>query len=148
MPSSASCRKFGPSPDGAHAELPALPARSQPTRSKQGARLRTLVVCSGGLDSVTLAHRVAAEGMLVHLVSFDYGQRHRKELDYARACAQRLRVGHDVLDMADIGRRLGGSALTEDLAVPEGHYAEDTMRATVVPNRNAIMLEIAFGIAM
>jgi 7-cyano-7-deazaguanine synthase len=110
--------------------------------------LRTLVVCSGGLDSVTLAHRVAAEGLLIRLVSFDYGQRHRKELDYARACAQRLGTGHDVLDMGDIGRRLGGSALTADVAVPEGHYAEDSMRVTVVPNRNAIMLTIAFGIAM
>jgi 7-cyano-7-deazaguanine synthase len=110
--------------------------------------LKTLVLCSGGLDSVTLAHKVVAEGTLVHLVSFDYGQRHRKELDHARRCAQRLQVGHDVLDMVDIGRRLGGSALTDEVEVPEGHYAEDTMRITVVPNRNAIMLAIAFGIAV
>src|SRR5207248_658302 len=47
-----------------------------------------------------------------------------------------------------IGRRLTGSALTDGEAVPEGHYAEETMRLTVVPNRNAIMLTIAFGVAM
>ena len=110
--------------------------------------MKTLVVCSGGLDSVTLAHKVAVEQTLIHLVSFDYGQRHRTELDYAHRCATRLGVTHDVVDITDIGRRLTGSALTDGEAVPEGHYAEDTMRLTVVPNRNAIMLTIAFGIAM
>ena len=110
--------------------------------------LRTLVVCSGGLDSVTLAHKVAVEQTLIHLVSFDYGQRHRNELEYAHRCAERLGVGHDVVDIADVGRRLTGSALTDAVAVPDGHYAAETMRLTVVPNRNAIMLAIAFGIAV
>jgi 7-cyano-7-deazaguanine synthase len=109
--------------------------------------LQTLVVCSGGLDSVTLAHKIAAEKMLVHLVSFDYGQRHRKELEYARLCATRLGVTHDIVDITDIGRHLTGSALTGGEPVPDGHYAEETMRITVVPNRNAIMLTIAFGLA-
>ncbi|MGO4705321.1 7-cyano-7-deazaguanine synthase QueC [Microvirga sp. 2MCAF38] len=109
--------------------------------------MKTLVVCSGGLDSVTLAHKVAAERVLTRLVSFDYGQRHKKELDSARACAARLGVPHDVVDIAAVGRLLTGSALTSGEAVPEGHYAEDSMRVTVVPNRNAIMLAIAFGIA-
>jgi 7-cyano-7-deazaguanine synthase len=109
--------------------------------------VQTLVVCSGGLDSVTLAHKIAVEKALIHLVSFDYGQRHKKELEYARLCATRLGVSHDVIDITDIGRRLTGSALTGGEEVPDGHYAEDTMRITVVPNRNAIMLTIAFGIA-
>lgn len=109
--------------------------------------MKTVVVCSGGLDSVTLAHQVAAEGALARLVSFDYGQRHRTELDYARRCAKHLSVAHDVIDIAAVGRRLTGSALTDATAVPDGHYAEETMRTTVVPNRNAIMLSIAFGIA-
>jgi 7-cyano-7-deazaguanine synthase len=109
--------------------------------------LRTLVVCSGGLDSVTLSHKVSIENTLIHLVSFDYGQRHRKELDCARRCATRLGVAHDIVDITDIGRRLTGSALTDDTQVPDGHYAEATMRATIVPNRNAIMLAIAFGVA-
>jgi 7-cyano-7-deazaguanine synthase len=109
--------------------------------------VQTLVVCSGGLDSVTLPHKTAAEQTLIHLVSFDYGQRHRKELEYARRCATRLGVTHDIVDITDIGRRLTGSALTDEEAVPDGHYAEETMRVTVVPNRNAIMLTIAFGLA-
>jgi 7-cyano-7-deazaguanine synthase len=109
--------------------------------------VKTLVVCSGGLDSVTLAHKVAAEQTLTRLVSFDYGQRHRKELASAQACAARLGVPHDIVDISSVGRLLTGSALTSGEAVPEGHYAEDTMRITVVPNRNAIMLAIAFGVA-
>ncbi|WP_082675905.1 MULTISPECIES: 7-cyano-7-deazaguanine synthase QueC [Pannonibacter] len=109
--------------------------------------MKTLVVCSGGMDSVTLAHKVAQEHELVGLVSFNYGQRHLKELDFARACAEDLGVEHIVIDISGIGRQLSGSALTDDVAVPDGHYAEETMRITVVPNRNAIMLAIAFGIA-
>ncbi len=109
--------------------------------------MRTLVVCSGGLDSVTLSHKIVIEKTLIHLVSFDYGQRHRKELDYARRCATRLGITHDIIDITDIGRRLTGSALTDGTAVPDGHYAEETMRSTIVPNRNAIMLTIAFGVA-
>jgi len=109
--------------------------------------MKTLVICSGGLDSVTLADKVAAERDLAGLISFDYGQRHAKELDSAAACAARLGVPHHVIDIRGVGAALSGSALTDDLDVPDGHYAEDTMKVTVVPNRNAIMLAIAFGMA-
>ncbi|WP_373049767.1 7-cyano-7-deazaguanine synthase QueC [Thalassovita aquimarina] len=109
--------------------------------------MKTLVICSGGLDSVSLAHMVADQQNLTRLVSFDYGQRHRKELDFAARCATRLGMPHHVIDMRTIGAALTGSALTDDIDVPDGHYAEDTMKITVVPNRNAIMLTIAFGIA-
>ena len=109
--------------------------------------MKTTLVCSGGLDSVSLAHVLAAEGALSRLVSFDYGQRHSKEIDYARACAARLGVPFHLIDMRQVGSALTGSALTSDIDVPDGHYAEETMRITVVPNRNAIMLAIAFGVA-
>ena len=109
--------------------------------------MKTIVICSGGLDSVSLAHRVAAEHVLMGLLSFDYGQRHAKELKFAAACAHRLGVPHRVVDIRQIGAVLSGSALTDNVAVPDGDYAEETMRPTVVPNRNAIMLAIAFGMA-
>jgi 7-cyano-7-deazaguanine synthase len=109
--------------------------------------MKTLVICSGGLDSVSLAHIVAAQHQLTRLVSFDYGQRHRKELDFAAVAARRLNVPHHLIDMRAVGAALTGSALTDDVDVPDGHYAEETMRITVVPNRNAIMLAIGFGIA-
>ena len=109
--------------------------------------MKTIVICSGGLDSVSLAHRVAAEHELLCLLSFDYGQRHVRELDCAAACARRLGVPHRIVDIRQIGAALSGSALTDDVMVPDGHYAEATMKITIVPNRNAIMLSIAFGMA-
>ncbi|EDM69681.1 hypothetical protein RAZWK3B_12312 [Roseobacter sp. AzwK-3b] len=109
--------------------------------------MKTIVICSGGLDSVSLAHKVAAEHELAGLLSFDYGQRHAKELDFAARCAERLGVAHRVVDLRAVGAALTGSALTDDLDVPDGHYAEETMKITVVPNRNAIMLAVGFGMA-
>lgn len=109
--------------------------------------MKTIVICSGGLDSVSLAHKVAAERELTGLLSFDYGQRHSKELEFAAACARRLDVPHHVIDLRSVGAALSGSALTDDEDVPDGHYAEDTMKVTVVPNRNAIMLAVGFGMA-
>ncbi|MUO78280.1 7-cyano-7-deazaguanine synthase QueC [Agrobacterium vitis] len=109
--------------------------------------MKILVVCSGGLDSVSLADKMAAEHQLIGLISFDYGQRHKKELDFAALAAKRLGVPHQIIDITAIGASLTGSALTDDLEVPDGHYAEETMKITVVPNRNAIMLAIAFGVA-
>lgn len=109
--------------------------------------MKTLVICSGGLDSVTLAYKAARAGDLLGLISFDYGQRHRKELEFAAICARDLGVSHDMIDISGVGRILTGSALTGETAVPDGHYAEEMMKVTIVPNRNAIMLAIAYGIA-
>ena len=109
--------------------------------------MKTTLVCSGGLDSVSLAHVLAAQGALSRLVSFDYGQRHRKELDCAAACARRLGVPHHLIDLRSVGAVLTGSALTGGAEVPDGHYAEESMKLTIVPNRNAIMLTVAFGLA-
>lgn len=108
--------------------------------------MNALLICSGGFDSVTLAYRLAAEHALGALLTFDYGQRHVKEIEAARLAANALNVPHVVMDISTIGRELT-SALTSDIDVPHGHYREETMRITVVPNRNAIMLSIAFGIA-
>lgn len=107
-----------------------------------------IAIVSGGLDSVTLAYHLADRGYALHLVSFDYGQRHKRELDYAATCAQRLHAKHSIIDIRGIGEHLKGSALTDSIAVPHGHYAEESMRITVVPNRNAIMLAAAFGVAV
>jgi len=109
--------------------------------------MKTIVVCSGGMDFVVLAHKIAAENTLLELVSFDYGQRHKKELAFAAECARRLDVQHKIIDITAIGAELSGSALTDDIGVPDGHYAEETMKITIVPNRNAIMLTIAYGVA-
>jgi 7-cyano-7-deazaguanine synthase len=109
---------------------------------------KAIAVVSGGLDSVTLAYLLHTEGYSLHLLSFDYGQRHKKELAYAKLCAGRLNVEHSIVDLSGLGRLLKGSALTDEIDVPEGHYAAPNMALTVVPNRNAIMLAIAYGVAV
>lgn len=109
--------------------------------------MKTLLICSGGFDSVTLAYRLHSQERLAALLCFDYGQRHKKEIDSARLCAQRLDVPFILLDISSIGQQLSGSALTDDIEVPRGSYNQDNMQLTVVPNRNAIMLTIAFGVA-
>lgn len=109
---------------------------------------RTVVVCSGGLDSVTLAYRIARESELAMLLSFDYGQKHRKELEFATKAATALATAHKMIDLTSVGQELSNSALTGDqVDIPDGHYAEDNMRVTIVPNRNTIMLAVAFGLA-
>lgn len=106
-----------------------------------------LVVCSGGMDSVTLAHQVAQSPnhRLLGLISFDYGQIHKKELNYAKQCAKKLRVSWQLIPIPDLGECLK-SALTGDSNIPQGAYNKDNMTATVVPNRNPIMLSIAYGV--
>lgn len=108
-----------------------------------------VVIASGGLDSTVLANWLQARGTQLTLLSFDYGQRHRVELRFAAATAQALRTRHEVVDLSALGRVLQGSALTDSsVGVPDGHYTDETMRATVVPNRNAIMLDIAVALAV
>ncbi|MGQ0431844.1 MAG: 7-cyano-7-deazaguanine synthase QueC [Microthrixaceae bacterium] len=110
---------------------------------------RVVTTLSGGLDSVTLAHLLSAEGVELIALSFDYGQRHAKELDRAARCADLLGADHHVVNLRSVGGLLSGSALTDAAVdVPEGHYTDASMAATVVPNRNAIMLSIAVGVAV
>lgn len=112
-------------------------------------RQRAVAIVSGGMDSTVLAYLLADKGYALHLLSFDYGQRHAKELTYASRTAARLGARHDIIDLTSLNVLLHGSALTSaDIEVPDGHYAEDTMKQTVVPNRNAIMLSIACGAAV
>jgi len=111
--------------------------------------MKVLAVFSGGMDSATLVWKLLAEGHDVSLVSFDYGQRHRRELQSAAAVAVQLGLEHQIIDLTGLRPLLKGSALTDaSVDVPHGHYESDTMKATVVPNRNAIMISIAWGMAV
>lgn len=108
-----------------------------------------VAVVSGGLDSAVLAHHLRADGWALRLVSFDYGQRHLVELEHARAMAAGLGAAHDVIDLRSVGALLSGSALTDDAVdVPDGHYTAESMRTTVVANRNAIFAMVAAGVAV
>lgn len=110
--------------------------------------MKAVCIASGGMDSATLAWAYASRGYDLILVGFDYGQRHVKELESLHKIGEMLGAEARVvrLPLRDL---LHGSALTsDDVEVPDGHYAQETMKATVVPNRNAIMLSIATGIAV
>jgi len=111
---------------------------------------RVVAIVSGGMDSVTLAHQLAQQGHDLHLVTFDYGQRHgSREMAMAALAATRLGADHSIIEMPDLRKLIGTSSLTSDrIDVPDGHYAEDTMKATVVPNRNMMMLSIAGAVAI
>ena len=111
--------------------------------------MRAVLILSGGLDSTTLLYRLRANGFTVQCLSFLYGQRHAKELECAKRICTDLGVEHRVVDLSAIQPLLAGSALSDSsVEVPEGHYAEESMKATVVPNRNMIMLSIAMAWAV
>lgn len=109
---------------------------------------KVVMIYSGGMDSFTMMMQARDEGKEVFPLSFNYGQRHSKELTYAIGVCTRFHIEHKVIDITSINELLQGSALTSDIVVPHGNYAEDSMKSTVVPNRNAIMLNLAIGYAI
>lgn len=109
----------------------------------------TVAVVSGGLDSIVMAHLLASRGTAMTVISFDYGQRHDRELAFAVRAAHHLDARHHLVDLSALASVLTGSALTDmTIDVPDGHYRDESMRATVVPNRNAIFLSVATGLAV
>ena len=110
---------------------------------------KTVLIYSGGIDSTVLLYDLLNSGHDVQALSVNYGQRHSKELDCAKSLCNQLNVKHHVADLTALNPLLSGSSLTSPyVQVPEGHYEDESMKATVVPNRNMILLSIATGWAM
>ncbi|MCO7190399.1 MULTISPECIES: 7-cyano-7-deazaguanine synthase QueC [unclassified Pseudoalteromonas] len=109
---------------------------------------KVVVIYSGGMDSYTVLNKALKSGYEVYALSFNYGQRHVKELEVARQACDELGVAHKIVDISAINQLIGGSSLTDDIEVPEGHYEEESMKSTVVPNRNMILLSLAVGYAV
>lgn len=113
---------------------------------------KAVIILSGGIDSTTLAYDMADKGYGVSALTFIYGQRHVREIESAERICRGLSVEHRVIDLSAIKGLLSGSALTDpSVEVPEvpetaDHY--DTLKATIVPNRNAIFLSVAVGLAV
>jgi 7-cyano-7-deazaguanine synthase len=108
---------------------------------------KAVCLLSGGLDSSTCLALAQREGYECYALSFDYGQRHRVELDAAARVAQALGAVRHVVAHIDL-RQIGHSALTSDAAVPKGRSAEDMSRGipvTYVPARNTIFLSFALA---
>ncbi|GHO97031.1 7-cyano-7-deazaguanine synthase [Reticulibacter mediterranei] len=123
-------------------------------------RDRAVLIVSGGMDSCVLSHYYAAAGFNLHLLSFDYGQKHVKELTYAEKYISDLRqryssgpkpleIKHTVIELP-ISRLLTDSdsaLINQGVKMPHGHYTDDSMKATVVPYRNPNMLLQAATVA-
>jgi 7-cyano-7-deazaguanine synthase len=108
---------------------------------------RAVALASGGLDSSTMMALARNQGFDVYALSFDYGQRHRCELESARSVAQSLGITHHRIAKIDL-RMFGGSALTDDIEVPKGRVRQrisSEIPVTYVPARNTIFLSFALG---
>ncbi len=105
-----------------------------------------MIIVSGGMDSVTMLHEY--RDRIAVGISFDYGSNHNaREIPFARMHCDRLGIKHIVISLDFMNRYFKSSLLEGADAVPDGHYADENMKSTVVPFRNGIMLSIAVGIA-
>ena len=110
--------------------------------------MKALVLLSGGMDSVTALYHAAAEHEVTEALSFDYGSKHNHcEIPFARHHAAALGVRHTVIPLSFIGEHFTSDLLQSGGAIPDGHYEAESMKRTVVPFRNGIMLSVAAGFA-
>tara|TARA_Y100001970_G_scaffold166768_1_gene204086 strand:- start:97961 stop:99049 length:1089 start_codon:yes stop_codon:yes gene_type:complete len=115
--------------------------------------MRAVMALSGGMDSTGLLMRLLAEGYKVSCISYDYGQKHIIEIDRAIQNINYLmnngiEVEHKITDLSDVMGLFHSSLITGGEEIPEGHYEEEQMKSTVVPNRNAIFSSILYGYAL
>lgn len=110
---------------------------------------KVVIILSGGLDSSVLLHSFHKQGFELRALSINYGQRHALELEYARDQAELAKVPWKLVDLSALSEVLPGSSQTDiRVPVPHGHYAEESMKQTIVPNRNMILLSVAIGHAV
>ena len=110
--------------------------------------MKTIVLLSGGLDSTTLLYQTHRDHKVVACLSFDYGAKHNhQELLMAAYHCQKLGIDHVIIPLSFMNTYFKSALLKSGGAIPEGHYAAENMKQTVVPFRNGIMLSIAGGFA-
>ena len=110
--------------------------------------MKVVVLCSGGMDSVTALYWAHRRHDVAAVLSFRYGAKHNdREIPFAAAHARTLGLPHEVIALDFVGRLFTSALLDRAGEIPDGHYAAETMRQTVVPFRNGIMLAVAAGFA-
>ena len=106
----------------------------------------SILILSGGVDSTTMLYDY--KDRIAMAISFDYGSNHNaREIPFARMHCERLGIRHITIPLSFMSTYFRSSLLSGDDAIPEGHYADENMKSTVVPFRNGIMLSIAVGMA-
>jgi 7-cyano-7-deazaguanine synthase len=111
--------------------------------------MKVVVILSGGLDSTTVLYQLRAQGHEVKAISINYGQRHRHELEAAKAICDRTGVMQQVVDLSRLTPIFGRNRLTDASGdIPEGPYSSETLALTTVPNRNMILLSVSIGWAI
>ena len=109
---------------------------------------KAVIILSGGMDSVTLLYDLINKNYEVTAISFDYNQKHKKELVIAKKITKKLNVNHKIFNLIVLNQ-IAPSALTrKNWKVPHGHFESDAMKQTIVHNRNMIMLSLAGSFAM
>jgi len=107
---------------------------------------KVIVLLSGGMDSVTALYHAMKHHKVVGAVSFDYGSKHNhKEIPFAKYHCDRHEIPHQIIHMDFVAELFDSSLLKGGEDIPEGHYADEVMKKTVVPFRNGIMLSITCG---
>jgi len=112
--------------------------------------MKIVLVFSGGMDSSTMLYTLRSQGHELRCIGFDYGQKHAVELQAAKAIAASAEVSYQQIDLSSLAPIIAGqsSQVNPNIEVPDGHYSEESMKATVVPNRNMIMLSVAVAHAI
>lgn len=107
---------------------------------------KVVALCSGGLDSTVMLHQLLDRDFVISFaISFDYGQKHVNEILFAERSCKSLGIP---LLRTELKLPYSKIALMGDAEIPDGHYTDESMTQTIVPNRNAIMLSIAWGVAV
>lgn len=110
--------------------------------------MRAVVILSGGMDSTTLLYDVKNQGFETFAISFVYGQKHSKEVEFAKKTCSVLSIPHKVVDISFFGQLAPSALTTSGWEIPEGYYTDSSMKQTVVPNRNMVLISISAAYAI
>ncbi|MAV44150.1 MAG: peptide-methionine (R)-S-oxide reductase [Euryarchaeota archaeon] len=114
---------------------------------------KAVMALSGGMDSTSLLLRLLREGYSVSCISYEYGQKHRVEIDRSKSNIEYLQsmnlpIEQKIVNLESAMMIFNSSLISGGKDIPEGHYEEEQMKSTVVPNRNAIFTSIMYGYAL